>query len=248
MCFSEKLSYAALAVGLSGIAALAVRAERESKNGKSVAAQQRSVFLAFGVFVVLIQLYEALMWRRIRLNLAPSSILQRLLVLTVLAQPFVFGLGMSVVALGKPDIWPRWQPFTVLGFVILYVGFACASFLILQSKIKAAAPNDCAVGGCRLDWKWVPNFHITWVVWFIVLFLSFGLVRPWYSSVTLMAFSISIISSSWIFFSWPFAFGSKFCFFGVVLPWIVFALPLQPSEKMTNKKQSRLKFSRRGKP
>lgn len=238
MCFSEKLSYVAFAVGLSAVSASAIRAERESQNQQIVAAKQRYVFVAFGALIALIQFYEALMWRRIRLNQKPSSILQQLLIVTVLVQPFVIGLGMSVVGATHRDIWPRWQPLTVLAVTVVYAVVAFVSFIILQSRIKPATPNDCGVGGCRLDWKWVPNFRATWFVWFAVLFSSLLLVKPWYTSVSLIAFSIAISMSSWIFFSWPFSFGSKFCFFGVVLPWIVFALPLQPRASLAHEAKS----------
>ena len=223
MCFSERLSVLAFLVGASGTVATSIRAERE-RTQRPVAAQQRVVFAATSVAVVLVQLYEALMWRLIRLRRPPALTIQWLLLATVLSQPLILGAGTAAVAFRNPDAWPAWQAWTVVSLSAVYlaaVGFTLGRKL---TSVRPAVPNDCGTGGCRLNWNWASGMEPAWAMYFVVISTCVAFVKPASSAAYLGAAVAASILAALLLFARPF--GSRWCFVGVLLPWVVFALPL----------------------
>ncbi len=232
MCFSEKASWGAFALGAAGVVAGMARGavaeddyERRVRTGLSVAL----------LFLVAMQLFEALMWRGLRVNLYAmvSNLLQPL------------ALGALVLALtwdyehprtNDPDA-PSDRPrsgvwYAALAALVLYV-LSVIPYLPRAWRATAAAPvrslTDCGAdgGACRLEWAWtksevgVPGW--VWSAFLLSILMSALLVRPWSTGVTLACVMAATLVLAHAVGK---PVGSKWCFFAILLPVLVAAMPI----------------------
>lgn len=225
MCFSESWSYAALIVGTTGIGLSIARAERERRDRKKVATEQRYALIIPSVLTVVMQLYEALLWRAIRLKSGRMVMLEHLLMVTVLAQAAVVGGTSIVVRLRNTDAFPSYQIWVLASLTAVYVIMAGWALLQRFGNMPAITANDCGIG-CRLNWDWSANMNLVWVAYHVLVFVAFAFVQPPRSAAVLAGFLLALCLVSW--FLLPKPYGSKWCFLAVVLPWIIWLVDLDP--------------------
>lgn len=237
MCFSERWSYAALLVGATGIGLSIARAERERRDRKFVATDQRYALIATSVLIVVVQLYEAMLWRGIRLKSGRMVTMEYLVVVTVLAQAVLAGGSSIVVRIRNRDAFPSYQIWVLAVLTAVYVIMAAAALLQLSGKMPPITANDCGVG-CRLNWDWSNNMPI-WVAYHVLVSAVLAFVQPPRSAAVLTGFLLAAVAVSW--FLLPKPYGSKWCFIAVLLPWIVWLVDLEPAQSASGDDGDRMR-------
>jgi hypothetical protein len=219
MCFSANASLAAFFIGLAGQVALYTR------GGQSRA-------LAFGFSTLtLMQLFEYIMWENPCSEEVPNTTnkyASKLAMISNFAQPLT--ISISLLYFRHNGKYSK----------ELFIGTAAYAILLAYDVITAwedvtcSAPtgvevsgNQCTPTSCGLEWQWTSKFNgFSWTAYFVLLhFATLTAVKP---------FSTAVITTAYIDISFVIAFllhrnqrsiGSHWCFYAVLLPWLVFFLP-----------------------
>lgn len=216
MCYSEPASWAAAGVGVSGMAFLYARqradaAQDPARWGEMVGFQTGWLAL------VLMQFYEAIMWRQVRKGAPSHRSVERAAMVTNVSQPLALNAVMLIAMGTTVGVMTRRGLAALLGAYAVAAALWAAHY---WNKLRAAAPTDCGAGTCRLRWDWIGEGDSSAAFWtfyllaltvppFVLLSKPLNVVIP----VTLLA---TLWASSWL--GQPV--GSKWCFLAVVLPWV----------------------------
>lgn len=257
MCYSERASWGAFAFGASGMAAFVserlhqrLHQRRHVSNPSAlVPYSEETVILAlgFGALVVM-QLYEALMWRHQRLGIRSDRTIERVAMITNVLQPIV--VGLLIVRACQRHVWPTvfategaprgrptslavpiWQRVGLLLALLLWIAYTASATIGVVTRyhrLAPAAPIDCDTTKtvCRLDWSWTEgalNFgSMHWWLYLVLLTVGLCVIDDKWTRIATIVISLgALVISTW-FLGPPI--GSKWCFLAVVLPWAVYAV------------------------
>lgn len=250
MCYSESASWVALLVGVSGTVAFALerrRQEKASKDDRSMRGETVAIVLAM-VSLVLMQFYEAFMWRNLRLHQGAGGTVERCAMITNMMQPAILATGMLTVyysassspphssASASPSSSSPTLARIVAAILVVYVIMCMYAGGRRFDRIRGVeAPLDCNLThtSCRLRWDWVectddpsvelPTAH--WMMYMVLLAAGISLVRSRAIRYTFLAIAFGTLIFSMFFLDSPR--GSKWCFFASILPWALFVASRQ---------------------
>jgi len=239
MCYSEKASWLAFFIGLSGICAFSIARHRSKNIDTQTISQHSSLetgFISIGFMsVVLMQFYEAIMWRNQGLKHHQTGTTERIAMITNVSQPIVFGLLLITAILDKnkekDKDESRTYPYLHFagGLLILYIISSIYGITNQYSLIKPATKTDCNLRkDCRLDWSWAHgknSLHTAhWFLYMITLVTMLLLIRDRMTRNIIIIFVLGTFVISDLFLGPPR--GSKWCFLAISVPWVAFAITM----------------------
>lgn len=228
MCYSEKASWGALGIGVSGIVAFVLARRR------SGAANIETAAVAFSLTcIVAIQLFEALMWRNQRLGDLGDGSVERITMVVSSLQPLLMCIALLLYhVLGRRSLravgawWggARHVAF-VAAFAAIYAFFALRDVIDRVGYVRSnALTQDCLFGegSCRLRWDWTElsppssSSYRGLVFYVLAVLVAVTLIRDttlrWTIVVVLaIALGVSFLAEPPLY--------SKWCFFAAALPW-----------------------------
>ncbi len=193
MCFSEEVSWATFVIGILGTVAL------------------HKPYPALSIFfgsVVVMQLYEALLWRERGRCTATNDAVSKIAALTNHAQPLV--LYFACRAFMNPV--HGLEPLTLAALGV----YTIAAAVVTKRFIERETCTELTAHG--LEWKWNAADPMLYALYLasvgITLYSYFGSSMITWS--TLVSFALS-----YLLYKDAKMVGSMWCFFGAWLPWLL---------------------------
>lgn len=217
MCYSESASWGAAAVGVAGMAAYSAKTSDDACRSHISRAQTVGLQTGF-LSLILMQVYEALMWRQLRTQTPRHRTLERAAMVTNVAQPLAFGAVALFALGGSVDATTRTGLSVLLGaYAVAAAGWSVHHW----NKLRAAAADDCGNLTCRLRWDWLGNGTARtafWAFYMVALIAPLALLPRSPLNIVL---PVAVLATYGVSSYMGEPHGSKWCFIAVALPWII---------------------------
>ena len=232
MCYSANASLLALILGILGQIALYSRGDLQSK----------ALSVGFSSLTFM-QLYEYILWKNpcsVSMPNNTNKFVSKVAMITNINQPFF--IALSLLYFTRNSKSKEWKTllYGTFGFLIL------STFAVSQSwsQVKCTAPDGYATSGtactptsCGLEWEWVANFKwYDWAAYFVLLHcIILFLVKPtWPTALVTLGFIDITFFMAMGLHSKQRSLGSHWCFYAILLPWILYILPPRSSSISKN--------------
>ena len=226
MCYSADASLAALVLGIVGQIFLWSKGDRTSKS-----------FALALTSVTAIQAYEYVLWKNPCSDESPNTTnrdVSRLTMLTILAQPLIIYLA-ATYANPKSTHLRTAILVGALGYLVLAVVEAWKQW----DSVTCSAPagftttgDVCTANSCGLEWQFINTIPAgVWAYYLILILASVYIgVRNKTAANLVGIFILSAYALSGALHGKQRSVASHWCFYAVLLPWILFVAPSNVSK------------------
>lgn len=221
MCYSSEASLVAFVLGVIGQILLFLKGGR----------QNESFALALSS-VTIIQAYEYVLWNNPcsdTISNTKNRDVSRLTMLTILAQPILIYLAATYSVPKSTDLRTAILV-GALGYLILAIVEAYKQW----DDITCSAPSgrtpsgtDCSATSCGLEWQFINTIPAgVWVSYLVLILASVFIGLQNKASASFVAiFVLSAYGLSAGLHRKQRSVASHWCFYAVLLPWILYFLP-----------------------
>jgi hypothetical protein len=221
MCYSAQASLVALILGLIGQILLFSRGDLQSKS-----------FALALTSVTAIQAYEYVLWNNPCSDESPNTTnrdVSRLTMLTILAQPIIIYLAATYANPKSTDVRTALLV-GALGYIVLAVVESWKQWESVTCSAPAgftSSGNTCTATSCGLEWQFINTIPAgVWAYYLLVILASVYIgIRNRGSANVVALFILSAYALSGGLHGQQRSVASHWCFYAVLLPWIMYVLP-----------------------